>query len=59
MDGSKVDIFLQPSNLQIIELNLDDKKRLDKLNKEIKKETTKTKEVKRDESKNKIKEKKK
>ncbi len=26
-DGSKVDIYLQPSNLQIIELNSEDKKR--------------------------------
>lgn len=28
-DGSKVDIKMEPSNLQIIELNLDDKKRLE------------------------------
>ncbi len=27
-DGSNVDVALQPSNLQIIELNLEDKKRL-------------------------------
>ena len=43
-DGSKVNVRLRPSNLQIIELNLEDKKRLktdkkahsDKQNKEIK-----------------------
>mgnify|MGYP001582863958 CR=1 FL=1 len=29
MDGSKVNFPLKPSNLQIIELNLDDKKRLE------------------------------
>ena len=33
-DGSKVNIKLQPSNLQIIELNLEDKKRL-KRNKNV------------------------
>ncbi len=37
-DGSKVSIKFQPSNLQIIELNLDDKKRIASINKE-KKET--------------------
>jgi large subunit ribosomal protein L24 len=36
-DGSKVNIKLQPSNLQIVELNLDDKKRSAKLG--VKKET--------------------
>jgi len=35
MDGSKANIKLQPSNLQIIELNLEDRKRMKKL--EIKK----------------------
>ena len=30
-DGSKVNVRLQPSNLQIIELNLEDKKRTKKL----------------------------
>ena len=34
LDGSKVNVNLRPSNLQIIELNLEDKKRL--RNKEIK-----------------------
>jgi len=34
LDGSKVNVNLRPSNLQIIELNLEDKKRLK--NKEIK-----------------------
>ncbi len=27
LDGSKVDVFMQPSNLQIVELNLEDRKR--------------------------------
>ncbi len=40
LDGSKVNVKLQPSNLQIIELNLDDKKRMEKLKV---KETEKTK----------------
>ena len=31
MDGSKVNVRLQPSNLQIVELNLEDKKRIKKL----------------------------
>lgn len=35
-DGSKVNIRLRPSNLQIIELNLEDKKRNKALSKEIK-----------------------
>lgn len=33
-DGSKADIRLQPSNLQIIELNIEDKKRLKQINKQ-------------------------
>ncbi len=37
-DGSKIDIKMEPSNLQIIELNLDDKKRLESKNKENKTE---------------------
>ena len=37
-DGSKKNVKLQPSNLQIIELNLEDKRRLKSLNKETKKE---------------------
>jgi len=40
-DGSKANIKMRPSNLQIIELNLDDKKRM-KQNKETKKEESKT-----------------
>jgi len=28
-DGTKVHVFFQPSNLQILELNLDDKKRIE------------------------------
>lgn len=31
MDGSKANVKIQPSNLQIVELNLDDKKRMKKL----------------------------
>lgn len=38
-DGSKVNVKLQPSNLQIIELNLEDRKR--KIKKEIKTEKKK------------------
>ncbi|MBS3076122.1 50S ribosomal protein L24 [Candidatus Pacearchaeota archaeon] len=45
MDGSKVNVPLKASNLQIIELYLDDKKRAKKLKTEVKKETPK-KEVK-------------
>ena len=47
-DGSKAHVKLQPSNLQIIELNLEDKKRMKKLGvkteskKEIKKDDKKT-----------------
>jgi len=33
-DGSKADVKLQPSNLQIIELNTEDKKRLKQINKQ-------------------------
>jgi len=36
LDGSKVDVPLRPSNLQIIELKLDDKKRMKKLGAEKK-----------------------
>lgn len=36
-DGSKVNVKFQPSNLQIIELNLEDKKRLDILQRKVKK----------------------
>lgn len=36
-DGSKINIKLQPSNLQIIELNLEDKKRQKKVEKQEKK----------------------
>jgi len=35
-DGSKVNIPFKASNLQIVELNLDDKKRFKKMNKEEK-----------------------
>lgn len=47
-DGSKANVKLDPSNLQIIELNLEDKKR----------KIGKPKEIKKEDSKNKIKEKK-
>ncbi len=33
-DGSKVNVKIHPSNLQIMELNLDDKKRIKTMNKE-------------------------
>jgi len=45
-DGSKVNVPLKASNLQIIELNLDDKKRFKKLEEE-KKEKPKTEEPKK------------
>ena len=46
LDGSKVNVKLQPSNLQIIELNLEDKKRLKSISKEkkVKPEENKSKE---------------
>lgn len=37
-DGSKMNVKLQPSNLQIIQLNLDDNKRAKKLKVEVQKE---------------------
>jgi large subunit ribosomal protein L24 len=48
-DGSKVNVKLQPSNLRIVELNLDDKKRSTKLGvkKEAPKKETKIKENKK------------
>ena len=53
-DGSKVNVKMHPSNLQIIDLNLDDKKRM-----KIQKEEKKTKEQKKsEETKTKIEEKK-
>jgi large subunit ribosomal protein L24 len=42
-DGSKVNVRLWPSNLQIIELNNDDKKRMKRINKEEKKSESKDK----------------
>ncbi|MBW6442482.1 50S ribosomal protein L24 [Patescibacteria group bacterium] len=42
-DGAKVNISLRPSNLQIIELNLEDKKRNNSLKKIVKEERTKEK----------------
>jgi large subunit ribosomal protein L24 len=53
-DGSKSNVRLQPSNLQITELNLDDKKRI-----KAKEEKTKKEEVKKKVKEKKIKEKKK
>ena len=45
IDGSKVNIMMQPSNLQILELNMDDKKRMKSREEKQKpkKETTKKK----------------
>ncbi len=34
-DGTKIKIYFQPSNLQISELNLDDKKRIEALNRKL------------------------
>lgn len=45
-DGSSVNVWIRPSNLQIIELNMDDKKRIASINKE-KKEQNKIKENKK------------
>jgi len=60
-DGSKANVKLRPSNLQIIELNMDDKKR--NIKKESKKEVSKKKEkketTKKADKKEKVKEKKK
>ena len=60
-DGSKVNIKLRPSNLQIIELNVEDKKRNKALNKEIKEKKQevnvseeRTKEIKKDDKAKKI-----
>ena len=39
-DGTKVEVFFHPSNLQIRELNLDDKERLKSVERKIKKELT-------------------
>jgi large subunit ribosomal protein L24 len=62
LDGSKVNVFMQPSNLQILELNLEDKKRMAKMNKDKKteekgKKETPKKEVSDDKLKTKDKEK--
>lgn len=38
-DGSKVNVKMQPSNLQIVELNLEDRKRARKLETEAKRDT--------------------
>jgi len=56
LEGSKVNVMMQPSNLQIIELYLEDKKRIKKLGI---KESKKKEEVKKQDSKIKVKEKKK
>jgi large subunit ribosomal protein L24 len=40
-DGSKANVKIHPSNLQVIELNLDDKKRMKTISKEEKKQETK------------------
>lgn len=48
IEGSKVDIKLQPSNLQIIELNLEDPKRSKKLGVKAQKKESKKEEVKKE-----------
>jgi len=49
-DGTKIKIYFQPSNLQIQELNLDDKKRIEALNRVSSlKKTSEKKESKKDE----------
>src|SRR3989338_6164703 len=42
-DGTKIKVYFAPSNLLIQELNLDDKKRLEALNRKIKEEEKKKK----------------
>jgi len=56
-DGSKANVRLQPSNLQITELNLDDKRRIKA--KKVEEEKNKKEEVKKKVKEKKIKEKKK
>jgi large subunit ribosomal protein L24 len=51
-DGSKVDVKLQPSNLQIIELNLEDQKRKAALEKNLKKTNLKVEKNKKDSEQN-------
>lgn len=46
-DGTKIKIYFWPSNLQIQELNLDDKKRLESINRKIVKKTEKKEETKK------------
>jgi large subunit ribosomal protein L24 len=50
-DGSKINIMFRPSNVQIIELVLEDKKRLEVKNKQVKKEKTKEVKVQKEEKK--------
>lgn len=48
LDGSKANVLLQPSNLQIVELNLEDRKRIQKLGaKEEKEEKSEEKKIKK------------
>ena len=42
-DGTKVNVYFKPSKLQILELNLDDKKRILSLERKSKKPEVKTK----------------
>ncbi len=53
-DGTKVNVFFHPSKLQIQELNLDDIKRLKSIERKIKMQGEKIKEVKKEETKGKI-----
>jgi len=46
-DGSKANVKIHPSNLQIIELNLEDRKRMKNMKEETKKEKSKSKEEKK------------
>ncbi|MBU0957446.1 MAG: 50S ribosomal protein L24 [Nanoarchaeota archaeon] len=40
LDGTSVNVWFNPSNLQITDINLDDKKRLNSINKKLKSENT-------------------
>ena len=47
-DGTKVNVYLNPSNLQLVSLNLEDSKRLKRHQREEKKETASSEEKKKD-----------
>jgi len=50
-DGTKVNVFFHPSNLQIQELNLDDKKRIESIERKIKAEEKKETKIEKTEKK--------